>query len=242
MKLISNLWLYSALSCVSSMTYSGSMGDVSAPSPFNGFYLGGGISAVNMDNHISILETGFPFTDYNSDLVSDTGFNAVGGKINIGYGRLINQGYVGADLAYRYTPTTGGTTQTSNRTFNFPYNFGSAPNDISINLRGGYMFIPGLIAYGIIGANGTQFKASLINSLNYYDKLNKWVPGISPGLGLEFALSSAVTIDARYVYSNYGSSTKLFFDPDGSGAYNHTRFQFQPTIQTMNLSINYHFS
>ena len=221
------------------------MGDKITPSPFNGFYVGAGLVGVNVDNYVVMKERNLAVGTNNLTLEGNTGFFSGGGRVNIGYGRLVDQGYVAAEVAYRYAPAGGGSVRSLGSKiigYNFPYDNSDAPNDFSINTRGGYMFHSGMVAYALMGYDITQFRPHFFDTNEVFHGTSEWLSGITPGAGIEFVLSPSVTIDARYMYSIYCSSTRTVSNTDTSGGINHTTIKIQPTIQTANLTINYHFN
>ena len=117
MELISKLpltGLASTLFCISSLSFAGTMSDKIDPSPFQGFYVGAGIVGANMNNTVTINSVvsggseGIPTSLLGSASTNNTGFIAAAGRLNLDYGYLFNQAYVGAEVTYRYSPTPGG--------------------------------------------------------------------------------------------------------------------------------------
>ena len=147
---------------------------------------------------------------------------------------------MGAELAYRYAPSTGGRMTNPYLTV-FNYLDGSVPNDFSLNVRGGYSFIPGLLVYGLIGFSETQFEYSFTDNDSVVRQFNRWQSGVNPGAGVEFALSNAFTLDCRYVYSLYGSRRTTVIESAYYGGIQTTGFYAQPSVQAVSLTANYHF-
>lgn len=225
----------------------GVMGNAQTGSVFNGAYIGAGTSVVNMFNEVSVYNSNtqgvIPLTLGTLQFHANSGFSSVGVRVNLGYGRTFNNaGYVGAELGYRYAPVYGGNIVGSNGNATSYVN-GRPVNDVAVNLRGGYLFVPGVLTYGLIGVSGTSFNYNFTDFVSVKHSFNKMQYGLTPGVGIEVSLSSAVTMDLRYTYSAYSQTSQevkanIILDNGG----NYDLFNVNPTVQAASLTINYHFS
>lgn len=211
---------------------------------FNGLYAGAGIVGMNMNNSVEIGDNGTyqgRIIWSSPDIDANTGFTTAGGRINVGYSHtILNNGYVGAEVAYRYVPSTGGSA-INREDRDFSYYGGNAKSDWSLNFRGGYFFLPNMMFYALIGFNRTLFTYNISDEINVQHSVNSWETGVSPGVGIEFALASQLSLDARYTYSMYGTQTFTVVEPPEFGRQDTTALKASPSINTVSLTLNYHF-
>lgn len=225
----------------------GVMGDAQTVTVFDGVYIGAGASVVNMFNEVSVYNSNtqgiIPITLGTLQFQANSGFSSIGARANLGYGKAFNNcGYIGAELAYRYAPVYGGTIVGSNGNATSYVN-GRLVHDVAVNLRGGYLFAPSVLSYGLIGISASSFNYNFTDFVSVEHHFNKTQYGLTPGMGIEVALSSAVTMDLRYTYSAYGQKSQevkanVILDNGG----NYDLFNVNPSVQVASLTINYHFS
>lgn len=238
----------SALAGMSFTIAAGAMGDTQTSSVFDGVYIGAGASVVNMFNETSIYNASsqgvIPINLGTLQFQAASGFSSVGARINLGYSRTFNNvGYLGAELGYRYAPVYGGSVIGNNGNTTSYVN-GRAVNDIAAILRGGYLFAPGVLTYGLIGVSGTYFDYNFTDYVSVKHDFSKMQYGLTPGIGMEVSLSSAVTLDLRYTYNAYSQTSHKvqanhLLDAGGG---NYDLFQTTPRVQAASLTVNYHFS
>ncbi len=241
------VFIASTLAVMSFTGSAGDMGDTSIINIFDGPYIGAGTSIVNMFADTSIYNNPgnqgiIPLTLGTLQFQAASGFSAVAVRANLGYGKTFNNaGYIGAEVSYRYAPVRGGTIVGSNGNTTSYVN-GRPLNDVGISLRGGYLFVPGVLTYGLIGINGTHFNYNFTDFVSVNHPFDKTQYGATPGIGIEVSLSSAVTMDLRYTYTAYSQAShevKANIVIDNGD--NYDLFNVTPTVQAANLTINYHF-
>lgn len=213
--------------------------------PFNGFYAGGELDAMSLihDDTKNIYKISAPTTSwYNQEYRS--GAFGYGGGIFGGYGKTFNRFYTGIELSAHYVPydcldheySVNGVTKWKPVELKSKYYYGAV-------LREGYLFSPTVLVYGLLGINADKFEAKTeydaypSTDQNFSKAFDKTEIGYTPGLGVEFAVSSHLALRVQGAYVWYPEFDESF----DQGIYSH-KMTVQPSGSVFSLGATYYFN
>ncbi len=195
-------------------------------SAFNGSYAG--VQAGYVNNHIEDKFTGAGSSSAYS-YKQDSGVSGFDGGLFAGYGKTINQFYLGAEAEgslsnadSRYSDTTF-----SSKTEN--------SGSYGASLRAGFFPKDDLLVYGRLGAVRGKFDYSeRVTTGSTSAKKDEWLDGLRTGLGAEASIAQNLTARADWAYTNYEDMTVR--QPGGNGT-----SKLSPNANTFRVGVAYHF-
>lgn len=201
---------------------------IMAPSPFDGFYLGGSgsfhLTGFDIDGDLNFVNTvGIPFTfPLASQSGGDSSTDAYGG-IRGGFGRVfMRRWYAGVEGFADFGTATGSISNTAlpsaplGTTANLT-NKGQVGTDWGVAARLGVLLSPTTLAYAKLGAEWADVKAQISDSESLFgfsfgpffaSSNSSNQSGFLWGFGLEqFVWRDVVSVFAEYTYVSLGSTS-----------------------------------
>lgn len=205
-----------------------------AGSNLDGFYLGAGIGGDTYYSNWTYTNNHFvlPSDDYSRGNGSNVNILA---RINAGYGVTLNPHfYVGGEGWYQYMPANHNIFDMLNSVYVSHFDL---KNTFGIGARAGFLPCRNLMFYGLLGVSTTDFSYNVSDSLYGDHSISHWTPGITPGVGVEYAINKHISLDARYTYTAYRSVTTNLTTADGTV----DQIKVNPRVNAAALSINFRF-
>lgn len=175
-------------------------------------------------------QLGFGSFTQGGDQVFGSPFGGLGG-VTLGYNYQQGQLLVGAEADAGFGSISG------NGNFGRATNSGGAMNGLgTIRARVGYIWNQRLLIYATGGYAGTVLNGKISDyafSPNYVLNEGHYLNGYAVGAGVEYAITTKVSVKGEYLFTGFGS--RQYFsgtrDAIGSGA----------SISLVRAGVNYHF-
>jgi opacity protein-like surface antigen len=201
--------------------------------PFGGFYVGLGIGVSHLNADWTYLDSiPVPATEL---FHGKAGFSSFAGQAYVGIGTSFNRGYLGLDGSYLYVPNTSTLIHNPVPGAVHLHDF-SSKNTFTLAARAGFLGIANTMFYALIGGTTTQFKYEVVDDGGDAHFASNWAGGVTPGIGVEVALTNQLHADARYVYTFYKTlNHNLPQTDDGTTDLS----KLKPGMGTFTVNLNY---
>ena len=218
---------------------------------FTGLYLGVGGGVASLYNKLDSSYDVYDSSNAKIPMSLNGNFAKHGLNANVllGYGKILKDYYyLGSELfanyfnaKTKYSYYREQNKESINGQIKNPYSFG-------IDIRGGYLILPRVMLYALLGTDYSKFaiksNGSIKKKYNLWkgsvqDNFNKYRWGIMPGVGVEVSLCDHLSMRAQYTYTFYQSFSHTATGIDENGNTQSLTTKVRPDRSAFTIDFSY---